>query len=182
MTDWLQKGTVSDVQSAIQSQVIQTALEKYNSVTDDPMYGFPKAIRLVMTVADSGNTSFFNARFNAISFNYGPFVARPNATPPLYDGVIVGEPGVYRLDGQFACLNGAGNVYVQMAINGNAILPDGSQIENYNFSGASAALVQCTGLTLLRAGDIVTFQYVQAVAINTLNPYVSLTIQKEVGR
>lgn len=141
----------------------------------------PKAIKLTMTVANSGSVGFTNALFNTTAMNYGPFVVRPNATPATFDAVVVQEPGVYSILAQFACLNGAGSTYTQIAVNGSGTLPDGSSAQNYVSVGGSNAITQVATVVELKAGDVVTLQYTQAVAVNTLANLVWLCVKKERG-
>lgn len=143
--------------------------------------GLPKAAKLMCIVADAGNVAFFNTRFDTIAFNYGGFGIRPNATAGLFDGIIIQEPGVYEIAAQVAITNGAGNTVFQIAVNGVNQFADGSLAQNITVVGG-VNLVLTVGTKIeLKAGDIVSAQYLQAVATNTIGRYSTLYVEKKGG-
>ena len=175
--DWMAENTIGDVQSALQSQTIQTAIEGNVSIADKAkqvLDGYPIAARIFCSVNQVVANAVWNIhRFNTISYNYGGFAIATDVAfaPTNYWGIGVPSSGLYRLHGQALQIPQAGfaqNMQVQFSLNSN------TPAAGLNFvDGSTAGFILSNGvlgnftggcmstIVPLKQGDIIGFQWLQ---------------------
>lgn len=145
--------------------------------------GLSKAIKLQMTVNDNAPVAGANTivRFNTITFNYGGFVVRPNATAGLYDGIVIAETGLHQITSRFFILGGAGISYLFLTVNNNAVLPDGTQAYNGGQAVVANTVFHVSDCLELKQGDVVSAFQNQATTPQVTNAGFDVLIVEKMG-
>ncbi len=189
MDNWMDNNVESDIQTAIASQTIQTALEKNTAAKDDPLYGYPKACKLALTSGGQGAplaATYTPLLFdNTARFNYGGYSYRTNGV--YYDGIYVPETGIYSVVGQVGFIANSQMAALFFFVNGGVTAPDGTVTQADSGATLSNGTFYVTPefnfVGLLRAGDLIQSMMYQATAPTaTAAAYQWIYVEKREGR